>query len=207
MIKVGITGNIGSGKTTVCKIFERLGIPIYNADQRAKTLMNTDPHLAADIKYYFGPLAYIKGKLNRKFLASVAFSDSSKLMLLNQIVHPAVAQDSARWFEKQSTPYAIKEAALLIESKSYKNLDKLILVKAPTDIRLRRVAQRDGLTPSAIRARMDKQLPESEQISFADFVIENDGKHLLIPQVWKIHKKLSDLDQKNQKKGTKKYSI
>lgn len=196
MRKIGITGNIGSGKSTVCEIFEVLGIPVYYADNEAKKLMHSNENLIAGIKALFGEEAYLSnGELNRKWIASIAFKDSEKLKGLNSLVHPAVREDSKSWFASidPRAPYALKEAALIIESGSYKQLDKLILVRADQSLRLQRVMKRDGVDPSAVEARMDKQMPESEKLPFADYVINNNESDFLIPQVIKIHEELSRL--------------
>lgn len=192
MLKVGITGGIGSGKTTVCHLFELLGVPIYNADERAKYLMNEDENLKIELLKAFGDSAYLQdGKLNRSYISGVVFNDRSKLELLNSLVHPAVESDFNHWqsahkYEK----YVIKEAALLIEAKSYLKLDKLILVTATEDIRLQRVANRDGLPIESIKARMRNQLTEEQKLPYADYVINNDSQQLLIPQVLSIHEEL-----------------
>ena len=195
MLKVGITGGIGSGKTTVCKIFESLGIPVYYADDRAKWLMRNDPDLRAGIEHLFGPEAYDEqGNLNRQHIAAVAFDDPEKLSALNSLVHPAVFLDADRWNAEQEAagaPYTIKEAALIFESGSYRFLDKVITVYAPKEVRLRRVMDRDGAKRADIEARMDKQLPEEEKMSRSDFVIFNDGSRPLIKQVLAIHQQLT----------------
>lgn len=189
MFKVGITGGIGSGKTTVCRIFETLNIPIYYADDRAKWLMTNDLYLIEKIKMIFGNDAYLSdGALNRTHISTIAFKNSSKLSQLNEIVHPAVALDGEKWFNSLSdTPYAIKEAALLVESNSYQQLDYLIVVTAPLEERIRRVMQRDNSSREQVEARISKQMPEAEKVAFAHFVIDNDGHSLLIPQVMGIH--------------------
>ena len=192
-LKVGITGGIGSGKTTVCKIFETLGIPVYYADDRAKALMLKDEKLVSDIKNIFGEEAYLPdGELNRKHIADIAFHNSLKLKELNAMVHPAVLEDGNRWHaEQKDTPYTLKEAALIFESDSYKNLDKIITVFAPQNVRLERVILRGGnLSKQDIEARMSKQLSEEEKMKRADFIIYNDGEQALIPQVMKIHQLL-----------------
>ena len=191
--KVGITGGIGSGKTTVCKIFETLGIPIYYADDRAKALMVEDEKLVSDIKNIFGEEAYVpNGELNRKHIADIAFHNPLKLKELNAVVHPAVLEDGNRWHaEQKDAPYTLKEAALIFESGSYKNLDKIITVFAPQNVRLERVLLRGGdLSKQDIEARMAKQLPEEEKMKRANFIIYNDGEQALIPQVMKIHRLL-----------------
>jgi dephospho-CoA kinase len=189
MFKVGITGGIGSGKTTVCRIFETLNIPIYYADDRAKWLMANDLHLIEKIKVIFGNEAYLSdGSLNRTHISTIAFKNSSKLLELNEIVHPAVALDGEKWFNSLAdVPYGIKEAALLVESNSYQQLDYLIVVTAPLEERIRRVIARDKSTREQVEARINKQIPEAEKVALADFVIQNDGQLLLIPQVMKIH--------------------
>lgn len=191
-LKVGITGGIGSGKSTVCKIFEILKIPIYYADDRAKALMVTNPTLIAGIKKIFGVEAYLpNGSLNRQHIAQIAFSDKGKLAQLNGLVHPAVHADGSAWTKAQiGVPYTLKEAALHFESGGYKLFDKTITVFAPKAIRLQRVLQRDKTTTAAIEARMNKQMPEEEKIKLADFVIYNDGSQSLIRQVLAIHKRL-----------------
>ena len=192
-LKVGITGGIGSGKTTVCKIFETLGIPVYYADDRAKALMVEDEKLVSDIKSIFGEEAYLpNGELNRKHIADIAFHNPLKLKELNAVVHPAVLEDGNRWHaEQKDAPYTLKEAALIFESDSYKNLDKIITVFAPQSVRLERVLLRGGnLSKQDIEARMSKQLPEEEKMKRANFIIYNDGEQALIPQVMKIHQLL-----------------
>lgn len=192
MLKVGITGGIGSGKTTVCRIFEALDIPVYYADDRAKALMVEDEELIKKIKNIFGAKAYHEdGSLNRKHIAGIAFSDKKKLALLNAAVHPAVFNDGINWHNSQEAcPYTLKEAALLFEAGSYKELDKVITVTAPQDIRMERLLLRDQTSREAIKARMDKQMPDAEKVERADFVIYNDGEQSLILQVMNIHQQL-----------------
>lgn len=192
MIKVGITGGIGSGKTTVCRIFESLGIPVYYADDRAKTLMQTDPDLVVAIKQQFGETIYnTSGTLNKEKLASIVFHNKKKLAKLNALVHPAVLNDSNRWaHEQKGVPYVLKEAALLFESGSYTHLDRIITVSAPESIRLQRIMIRDGSSREEIMARMANQWPEKEKTEMSDWVIANDGTQLVIPQVLNIHQVL-----------------
>lgn len=192
MIKVGITGGIGSGKTTVCKLFEMLGVPVYYADDRAKWLMVNEKKVKQAIIALLGKEAYQSdGTLDRAFIASQVFKDSKKLAALNGIVHPAVALDSEQWQRKHaSASYTLKEAALLFESGSYRQLDLIITVDAPESLRIQRVIERDQTTAEAVKARIDKQMPAGEKRERADFVIENDGKHLLVPQVLAIHQAL-----------------
>lgn len=192
MLHIGITGGIGSGKTTVCKIFATLGIPIYYADDRAKALMTEDNDLILQIKKIFGEEAYLSdGQLNRAHIAGIAFSDKDKLAQLNAAVHPAVGKDTLRWqSEQQDVPYTLREAALLFESMNYKSLDKVITVFADKEIRIDRVLKRDDTTRAAVIARMDKQMPEEEKLKLADFIIKNNGEESLIKQVWAIHQEL-----------------
>jgi dephospho-CoA kinase len=191
-LKIGITGGIGSGKTTVCQIFETLGIPVYYADDRAKDLMVTDKKLIQQIKKIFGQEAYFEdGALNRQYIADIAFHNPLKLKDLNAVVHPAVFQDGEHWHKAQkSVPYTLKEAALLYESGSHTVLDKMIAVYAPKELRIERVMHRNGITQEEVESRISKQLPDEEKRDRADFVIFNDGVQALIPQVMAIHKKI-----------------
>lgn len=192
MLKVGITGGIGSGKTTVCQIFATLGIPIYYADTRAKELMIVDSDVIHQIKNLFGDDAYTPdGKLNRKHIADRAFTDKNLLQQLNAIVHPAVFQDTLAWYQTHhNQPYTLYEAAIMFESGSYKLLDKVITVFAPLEDRIQRTIQRDKISREEVLERMNKQLPEEEKIKRADFVIYNDHTESLIEQVLVIHRKL-----------------
>lgn len=191
MLKIGITGGIGSGKTTVCKIFEVLGIPVFYADPEAKNIMVKDELLIAGIKETFGEESYFSdGTLNNKHIAGIVFNDEAELKKLNALVHPAVFRAFDTW-EKQmpaSTPYTLKEAALLFESGSYKMCDMNILVTAPLEIKISRVMQRDGISAEQVRARMDKQLSDEEKVKLADYSIINDEKNSIIEQVYTLHK-------------------
>ena len=195
MLKVGITGGMGSGKTTVCKIFEVLGIPVYYADDKAKELMTNNEALRQKIIKLFGTDAYLKDQtLNRKYIADIVFNDPSKLEKLNRAVHPAVLKDSEIWHKSQkNVPYTLKEAALLFESGSYKNLDKMITVVAPQEIRIQRILERDKTSRKAILARIENQISDHEKASQSNFVIYNDGKQGLIEQVIAIHLELKKL--------------
>lgn len=189
---VGITGGIGSGKSTVCEVFKILGIPIYQADDRAKCLMQHDSELIANIKAEFGSEAYEGANLNRPYLAKVIFSDAEKTRKINALVHPAVGKDFQAWVKLQNSPYVLKEAALMIESGSYKQLDLLINVFAPIDTRTRRVQKRDPQRSiDEIKAIIDKQVSEEKRRDLADIVINNDGNELIIPQVLAIHTQLT----------------
>lgn len=194
ILKIGITGGIGSGKTTVCHIFETLGIPVYYADDRAKALMVENEDLIKGIKNLFGEAAYLPDRaLNRKHIADIAFNNPEKLNELNALVHPAVWLDGEQWHNAQTqAPYTLKEAALLFESGGNFLLDKIITVVAPVETRIERVILRGGgtLTRSDVEARIAKQMPDEEKIKQSDFVIWNDGEQALIPQVLAIHQAL-----------------
>jgi dephospho-CoA kinase len=190
MLKIGLTGGIGSGKTTVAHIFEVLGIPVYYADDAAKKLMNENEILKLKIIEQFGDESYVDGKINRSFLASQVFSDTEKTKQINSIVHPVTIADANLWMQKQTTSYAIKEAALIFEAKAEKYLDLVIGVQSPLPIRIQRVMQRDHITEEAVLARMQKQMDETEKMNRCDFIIVNNEKQLLIPQVIAIHEKI-----------------
>ena len=195
MLKVGITGGIGSGKTIICQIFNTCGIPTYDADQRAKWLMNHSSQLIRQIMTHFGNESYTEnGHLNKEFLSSVVFNDAKQLEKLNELVHPEVGKDYSAWLmEHSNKPYTIKEAAIMYESGSDQLLDKIITVFAPKPVRIRRVQERNGWEIAEIEARMSKQLPEIEKLRRADFVIMNDGSKSLIKQVTYIHNILVNL--------------
>lgn len=193
-LRVGITGGIGSGKTTVCRIFEALGIPVYDADYWAKWLIVNDPAVKQAIVDLFGPEAYLPdGQYNRSLVAGVVFQAPAKLAALNAAVHPAVERHARAWHDEQAqkgVPYTLKEAALMVESGSHQFLDSLIVVTAPEEVRIQRVMARDNVTEQAVRARMANQMPESEKVRLADYVIVNDGEHSLLQQVWAVHRSL-----------------
>lgn len=189
--QIGITGGIGSGKSTVCKIFAALGIPIYEADSRAKWLMSNDLQLIQKIKDTFGEAAYTTdNQLDRQYIASQVFNDGDKVKLLNSIVHPKVGEDYLDWVNaNQSAPYLLNEAALMYESGRYKTLDKVITVFAPVELRVQRVLARDPQRSQAeIEAIMQKQISEEEKIAKADYIIYNDNEQLVIPQVLNLDK-------------------
>ncbi len=188
-MKIGITGGIGSGKTFICQLFKAMAVPVYNADDEAKELMNTDLRIKERLIAEFGKETYKDGKLDWAFLAEQIFSDKAKLELVNGIVHPIVIQAAKDWAEQQKSRYSLKEAALLFESGSYKDLDYTILVTAPLHIRVKRVMERDGITEEQVMERINKQLTDEEKLKLADFVIINDGTTPLLPQVWTLHQK------------------
>src|SRR5690606_8419983 len=172
MLKVGITGGIGSGKTTVCGIFEILGVPVFNADMQAKSIMVTDTSLITSIKKEFGEESYFSsGKLNKEYLANKVFNNREALKKLNSLVHPATIKAFNVWALQQKTAYVIKEAAILIESGSYQDCDFVIVVTSPEDIRIARVIDREGVNEKDVRSRMNKQMSEEEKVNIADFII------------------------------------
>lgn len=193
-LRVGITGGIGSGKSTVCRIFESLGVPVYDADYWAKWLLNHEPSLKSAVTEIFGPEAYTaEGEYNRPFVAKNAFANPEKLAALNAVAHPAVEAHGKAWHERKTSEgfaYTLKEAALMIESGSYKHLDFLIVVTAPETLRVERVMERDGIEEAQVRVRMKHQLPDQEKLALADFVVLNDGAHSLVRQVWDLHQLL-----------------
>ncbi len=196
MLKIGLTGGIGSGKSTVAKVFEVLGMPVYYADDAAKKLMNEEGSLKQQIQKIFGATAYRNGQLDRKYVADIVFKKPDKLQLLNALVHPATINDAQKWMQRQRTSYAIKEAALIFESGAQQQLDYVIGVYAPTPLRIQRTMQRDGITEEEVIARINKQLDENSKMQLCDFVIINDEEQLLIPQVVEVHKKITALTNK-----------
>lgn len=196
MLKIGITGGIGSGKSTVAKAFEVLGIPVYYADDAAKRLMNDNEELKEKIKTTFGEATYTDGKLNRKIVADIVFNVPEKLELLNKLIHPATIKDSEKWMQEQTTVYTLKEAALIFESGAQQNLDYVIGVTAPAPLRILRTMQRDGLTREEVVARMDKQMDETIKMKLCNFIIKNDEQEMLLPQILELHNKLLSLAKK-----------
>ena len=196
MIRIGLTGGMGSGKTTVAKVFEVLGIPVYYADDAAKKLMNEDEVLKEKIKKEFGESIYKEEKLDRQKLADIVFTSPEKLSLLNALVHPATLKDAETWMQIQTTPYCIKEAALIFESGAHKHLDFIIGITAPAPLRILRSMQRDGITREEVIARMDKQLNDIIKMKLCDFVIKNDEQEMLLPQVIALHHQLLSLSEK-----------
>ena len=175
MLKVGITGGIGSGKSTITSLFHNLGVPIYNSDERAKWLLSNDVDLMDQIKILFGQESYSNNKLNRAHIANIVFQDNDMLKQLNAIVHPLVKIDFENWLLLQKKErFVIKEAAILIESGAYKELDILIVVFANKEIRIKRVMNRDNVSKEDVEKRMETQLSDSERLKFAHYSIENN---------------------------------
>lgn len=186
-LRIGLTGGIGSGKSVVARIFEVLGIPVYYADAEARRIQNEDPRVRQQIIDLFGRDAYNQEGLNRALISKIVFSDPDKLTALNAIVHPATIRDAAAWFSSQTAPYAVKEAALIFESGSQRDLDHVIGVFAPASLRIQRVMKRDGIQAEDVKKRMAQQMEDRIARKLCDFVVENDDQQLLIPQVLKIH--------------------
>ncbi|RDC62278.1 dephospho-CoA kinase [Adhaeribacter pallidiroseus] len=194
MLKLGITGGIGSGKSLICRVFALLGIPVYDSDGRAKWVMQYLPELQQELRTAFGPNAFDAntGLLNRAYLAQLVFQNPERLAVLNGLVHPRVKQDFTDWAAAQTNaPYLIKEAALMYETEAHKQVDKMVLVTAPEPLRITRTLRRDShRTALDVQAIMQKQLTDEEKIKRVDFVIRNDEQQLIIPQVLAIHHQL-----------------
>ena len=193
MTKVGVTGGIGSGKTLICQVFEKLGAPVFYADEEAKRLLNDDPQVRDAVIEYFGREIYDDQGIKKALLASKIFNSREALRKINNIVHPAVRRLFLKWTEARESvfPYAIEEAALLFESGFYKDLDFNILVYAPEELRIERVMQRDNTNREHIKARMKHQMKDEEKIPGVEAVIYNDDSQMVIPQILDIHKQLT----------------
>ena len=195
MLKVGLTGGIGSGKSTVAALFRLLGIPVFDTDIAAKWIMEHDEALIDSIKNAFGEDAYIDHKLNRKYIADIVFKDKYQLEVLNSLTHPATIKAADDWMLQQNSHYCIKEAALLFEAGTAGNLDYVVGVQAPDTLRIHRAMQRDNANRQDIIARMEKQIDQTIKMKLCDFVINNNEQELLIPQVLEIHRKLVNSDK------------
>ncbi|MCG2617114.1 dephospho-CoA kinase [Terrimonas sp. NA20] len=194
MIKIGLTGGIGSGKSTVARIFEVLGVPVYYADDAAKRVMNENAEVRQNLIKHFGNESYTaEGLLNRAYISSQVFGNPEKLALLNSISHPATIADSEQWMARQTTPFAIKEAALLFESGSAGSLDYIIGVYSPTPLRILRTMHRDNISREDVLQRMKRQISETVKMKLCDFVVVNDEQELLIPQVVGLREKFEGL--------------
>ena len=192
-LKVGITGGIGSGKSTVAKVFEVLGIPVYYADEAARRVMNEDEEVRKQIIQHFGASAYKNNQLDRAYIGGQVFNNKQKLELMNSLVHPATIRDSENWMRRQTTSYAIKEAAIIFESGTQDQYDYIIGVTAPVPLRILRAMKRDGLTRDQVLARMEKQIQDVIKMRLCDFIIYNDEQQAIIPQVIKLHSTLLEL--------------
>lgn len=189
MYKIGVTGGIGCGKSTVLAIFEALGVPILKADQLARKIMLNDPTVRTAITKAFGADAYINNTINNAYISGIVFKDPYQLAVLNSIVHPATIKAGNEWALKQRTPYIIKEAALFFESGSSKGLDGIIGVSCPQALRIKRVMDRDRISAEQVLDRMNQQIDEGLKLKLCDWVIKNDERSLLIPQVLELHHK------------------
>lgn len=191
MFLVGLTGGIGSGKSLICSILEKLRVPVYYADAGAKKLMNSDPDLKHQILKLFGAQAYKCGSIDSAYLAGRLFGDAALLSAMNSLVHPLVRRDFRRWAEQHDElPYVVEEAAILFESGAYKEMDFTVLISAPEEVRISRVMERDGSKRESVQKRMEHQWSEGELRELADHVIVNDGQQMLLPQVINMHNKL-----------------
>ncbi len=191
MMRVGLTGNIGSGKTTVCRLFEMLGVPVYYADERGKHVL-ASAEVARQVKARFGAEYLLKdGSPDRKKLAHLVFNDQDKLNQLNAIIHPKVQEDFEKWVAlHHDSPYVIMEAAILFETGRNRDFDKVILVTAPEGLRIERVCRRDNVIAKDVISRMKNQWDEARKMPLADFIIRNDEKELLMPQAKEVHDQL-----------------
>lgn len=190
MIKIGLTGGIGSGKTTVAQIFKLLGIPVYYADEAAKKMMNENEDLKQQIIQHFGEESYTEGVLNKQYLAATVFSNSEKTILINSIIHPATIADAEKWMSEQTAPYAVKEAALIFEAGAEKMLDLVIGVYSPENLRIQRVINRNNIYRETVITRIKNQMDDELKMSLCDVVLINDETQLLIPQVIVLHENL-----------------
>jgi dephospho-CoA kinase len=188
MLKIGLTGGVGSGKTTVSKIFASLGVPVFYADDIAKKIMNEDTILKQEIINLFGKEAYTES-LNRKHIADIVFNDAFKLEQLNALIHPRTIEAANKWMQQQTKSYAVKEAALMFEAGASTNLDYIIGVYAPQHLRISRVMKRDGFTKEQVLERINNQIDENIKMRLCDFVIVNDEQQAVLPQVINLHKK------------------
>ncbi|MAQ31595.1 MAG: dephospho-CoA kinase [Flavobacteriales bacterium] len=192
-IKIGVTGGIGTGKTTVCNIFKKLGIPVFNTDDHSKILLQKNEHVINNIVKVFGDDVLDKKKIDTKKLGRIVFTNKKKLVELNNILHPRVIEKFDNWLLKQNAKYIIKESAILFESNTHRNLDQIILIQSPLALRLKRVCARDNRSKNEVSKIIKNQLKESEFLKLVDHVITNDEKTLITPQVMAIHKQLSKL--------------
>ncbi len=191
MIKIGITGGIGSGKSTVCRVFKVLGIPVFEADIIAKQLMHSDPEIRRQLIQCFGPSVYLNDEsVNRKYLAGIVFNDPCLLAKLNEMVHPAVQNAFDEWCMTKHSPYVLHEAAILFESGFYRLMDKTIAVVTNEEERIQRVMKREGVTEELVRQRIQNQWTDEQRIKLADYLISNNDNELIIPQIIEIDKKI-----------------
>jgi dephospho-CoA kinase len=194
MLKIGITGGIGSGKTLVCEVFSKMGVPVYQSDEESKQLLDTNKVLKAQLIGIFGDNIYTNaGLLDRKALADIVFNNTEALKQLNAVVHPLVRQHFLAWLQEQHAKYILKEAAILFESKANIGLDKTIMVYSPLELRITRAMKRDGITRDAVMSRLEKQMPDEEKLKLCDFVLYNDEVQPLLPQIIVLHQQIMNL--------------
>jgi dephospho-CoA kinase len=190
VVKVGVTGGMGSGKSTICRIFEIMSVPVYYADMRARKLIEEDDRLIEGYQLLFGADAYVDGRLNRSLVAERIFTNKVLLQKVNELVHPVVREDFEKWVYRQDSPYVIEEAAVLLESGGRKIFDKVVLVSAPEELCVSRVVARDNVTREQVLERIHNQWPDARRRPFCDYEIVADDQHLLVPQVLNIHNEL-----------------
>ena len=191
MIKVGLTGGIGSGKTYISKIFEKLGVPVFSADNVAKKIVNTDYQIKKELIKNFGSDIYLEnGSIHRKKLANIIFQNDIALQKINSIIHPVVRSEFDKWAKQQTSNYVIQEAAILFENNQNYLFDKMITVTAPMQTKIARVMVRDKISANMVKQRMKKQLEDEIKIAKSDYIIINNGIEMIIPQIVRIHNKL-----------------
>ena len=196
MLKIGLTGGIGSGKSLVSRIFSVLGVPVFHSDEVSKYLINQNQKIIDAVSEVFGTQIYRQGMLDRKKLSEIVFDNKALLERLNSILHPAVTAEFKKWLSNcTGSTYIIKEAAILFESGTHQDLDIVITVTAPEDMRISRVMERDGISAEEVTHRMRNQLDEKERISRSDEIIQNDGQELVIPQVIELHNKFMKITE------------
>lgn len=192
-LKVGITGGIGSGKSTVCRVFKLLGVPVFEADLVAKQLLQSNPEIKKGLIHLFGGDIYLEdGAVDRKKLANIIFNDDVQLAKMNALVHPLVRNKFQEWVKQQNSPYVIQEAAILFESGFYQLMDFTVLVSAPEEERIQRVIKRDGVTKEQVKDRLAKQWTDAEKRKLADYEIINDNKNPVLPEIIQIDKRLKE---------------
>jgi dephospho-CoA kinase len=193
MLKIGVTGGIGSGKSIVCEMFQLLGVPVYNADEQAKKLVNSDPQIIDTLTKKYGQDIYNKGVIDKKRLAGIIFNNKVELKFVNETIHPRVFAHFDEWLElNNDDAYIIKEAALLFESGSYKDLDKIILVTAPEEIRIKRVVERDQTNEVEVKRIIESQMSENEKQKKSNYIINNDNTVLIIPYILEMHNEFTN---------------
>ena len=189
MLKVGITGGIGSGKSIVCEVFKHFGIPVYYADIEANNLIISDKNIKKQLIEHFGKKIYSRNQLNKSRFSSIIFNDKKALQKVNSIIHPVVRQNFKDWIKKnKDKKYIIKEAALLFESGTYQDLDEIITISAPEHIKIKRIMNRDKTDKESVQKRIRNQISDTEKIRKSDHVIYNNGSQLILPQILSLHK-------------------